>query len=517
LHSGLFYFALMNLIKRYWEQQPLTLLLVVGLFFRLVAAIFSKGWGMFDDHYLVIEASQSWVDDFDYNNWLPWNQDTDNPVPDGHSFFYVGLHYYFFSFLQNVLGIVDPQVKMYFVRIIHAFYSLLTISLSYKITKKLSNEHLAKHVGLLIALLWLFPILSVKNLVEMVCIPPLLGVAWNFIRYEEEKKNKFLLFAGLLIGIAIGIRYQAGFFAMGFGLYLLIRKYWAGATIFGLVGIGTFFLTQASDLFIWERPFAEFGEYIRYNIEHRVSYFDRPWYMYLGTVGGLLIPPVSLMLMAGFGYKWKKYLVLVLPSFLFFAFHSYFPNKQERFILPFIPFLIIVGIMGWDAIQKNFSFWQKRPKLISGSWKFFWGLNTIVLIFITPAYTKRSQVEAMYWLRNVGDYNNLIVDASHVDNPRNPPKFYLGSWKAHYWTTRKTTAEDVRNMVEQSSPDMRPNYVVFMEEEQVAERKARFEKGYDCELDLVATIDPSYIDALLHTLNPNNENFTTRIYKINEH
>ena len=59
------------------------------------------------------------------------------------------------------------------------------------------------------------------------------------------------------------------------------------------------------------------------------------------------------------------------------------------------------------------------------------------------------------------------------------------------------------------------NYVVFLEEDRVEERKKRFEEGYGCKLDLVATIDPSYIDALLHWLNPNNENFTTRIYKIN--
>jgi len=505
----------MNQIKRYWDQHPLAFLLVVGLFFRLVAAIFSKGWGMFDDHFLVIEASQSWVDDFDYNNWLPWNQE--NPQPDGHSFFYVGLHYLLFQLLQNGLGIFDPQIKMYIVRIIHAFYSLLIISLSFKITKKLSTEAIAKQVGLLMAILWLFPILSVKNLVEVVCIPPLLGVAWNFIRYEGDQQKKWLVYAGLLIGVSIGIRYQTGFFAMGFGLYLLIRKNWFGAVTFGLIGISTFFLTQISDLFIWDKPFAEFGEYVRYNIEHRVSYFDRPWYMYLGTIGGLLIPPVSLMLMAGFGYKWKKYLILVLPSFLFFAFHSYFPNKQERFILPFVPFLIIVGLMGWTAIQEHYSFWKKRPKLIRGSWIFFWSLNTLLLIFITPAYTKRSQVEAMYWLRNVGDYNNMIVEASHVDTPRNPPKFYLGSWKGHFFTTKNIPAEKVRKWVAKFPPEDHPNYVVFLEEDRVEERKERFETGYDCELELAATIDPSYIDALLHWLNPNNENFTTRIYKIREH
>ena len=74
-----------------------------------------------DDHFLVIEVAQSWTDGSDYNNWLPGSGNTQ---PSGHSFFYCGLHYLFFSVLQ-FLGVVNPEVKMFLVRLVHALLSLL--------------------------------------------------------------------------------------------------------------------------------------------------------------------------------------------------------------------------------------------------------------------------------------------------------------------------------------------------------------------------------------------------------
>ena len=87
----------MKYLQDYWERKPLSLILWLAVFLRLISVIFAKGWGMHDDHFLVIEASQSWVDGVDYNYWLPGNA-ANNP-PQGHSWFYVGIHYFIFHFL----------------------------------------------------------------------------------------------------------------------------------------------------------------------------------------------------------------------------------------------------------------------------------------------------------------------------------------------------------------------------------------------------------------------------------
>ena len=114
-----------QLFVTFKTYSPLTQLLLLGSFFRLLAVIFSKGFGWHDDHFLIIEASQSWVDHEDYNNWLPSAAAPDRE-PSGHSLFYTGIHYFIFKALTAV-GITDPQSKMIFVRLLHAAWSLLVI------------------------------------------------------------------------------------------------------------------------------------------------------------------------------------------------------------------------------------------------------------------------------------------------------------------------------------------------------------------------------------------------------
>mgnify|MGYP005992722111 FL=1 len=86
---------MLNKIKYYWNNNPLLVVVILASLIRLIAAIFSKGYGMQDDHFLVVEPAEGWVHNFDQNNWLNNNEDS---IPSGHSFFYVGLHYLFFSF-----------------------------------------------------------------------------------------------------------------------------------------------------------------------------------------------------------------------------------------------------------------------------------------------------------------------------------------------------------------------------------------------------------------------------------
>ncbi|MDZ7741114.1 MAG: hypothetical protein U5Q03_05025 [Bacteroidota bacterium] len=113
------------------------------------------------------------MDGYDHSKWLPGS--TQDASPAGHSFFYVGFHYLFLYFLKWI-GISDPQAKMLLVRLIHAAYSLLTIVLGYKIALRIHNIRSARLVGLLLSIYWLMPFLSVPNLVEVVCVPPMLPI-----------------------------------------------------------------------------------------------------------------------------------------------------------------------------------------------------------------------------------------------------------------------------------------------------------------------------------------------------
>ena len=496
-----------------WNERPLRLILFLALFFRLLAVVFSKGYGMHDDHFLVIESSQSWVDGYDYNDWLP-SSNNGKINPSGHSFTYCGLHYLFFSGLRSI-GITDAQTKMYFVRLLHALLSLLVVYYGYRITEKLAGMRTARTAGLLLALYFFMPMLSVRNLVEMACIPFLLYPAWMVIERDEKLSPLLWLLAGLILGFAFNIRFQSILFTAGFGLALLLRKKWMGAI---LTGVG--FLVCAAgvqgitDTIIWGQPFVEFKEYVKYNMENAAAYSTKAWYMYFTVLGGLLIPPVSLFLLFGFFRSWKKYLLLFLPSFVFFAFHSYFPNKQERFILPIFPFVIILGMIGWNEFIAASSFWEKRKRMLRGCWIFFWILNCIPLFFISVAYSKRNKVEPMSWLSEKGDVKGFIVE--NGDSPDQPlmPMYYLERWVHEFYVNRDVSPAAFADMMKITDDKLKPNYVIFVNAENIDVRVSKMRTVFP-EMKYLATVEPSFIDKVMHWLNPkNNQNVTCYIYSI---
>ena len=496
-------------IKQYKSNHPVFLLLIIGFIPRLVSIIFSKGYGMHDDHFLVIEAAQSWVDGYDYNAWLPWNQE--NPVAKGHSFFYVGIHFLILKFFA-VLGLEDPQVKMFWIRLMHGLYSLLAIPPIYYISKKISNTKIAFDTTLIFALLWFLPLLSVRNLVELVSVPPLLWATWVLFK-NEKIEWKSALGAGLLLGVAMAVRFHMSLFIGGIGLVLLFQCRIIPAIIFGLGVVVSLSITQAGDLVIWGKPFVELTEYVMYNLANKKSYFVAPWYQYIGTVGGLLLPPLGAIWFFFFFKNWKRYTLLFWPCLIFFLFHSYFPNKQERFILPVIPFFIILGNISWVE------FVEKRPKWATTSkwfYRIFWGINSFLLLVVSPAYSKRSRVESMSFVGSQPNYNGVVVEYSVKDSAPMMPLFYTKSWNAQIVITDKKTYGWGRDFRDLNSKDLalRPNHIVFFEPQDIESRVANIEQEYNCSLIYMETIDPSYVDATLHWLNPFNNNETAFVYEI---
>ncbi len=462
---------------------------------------------MHDDHFLVIEAAQSWADDYDYNNWLPWNN---SGKPSGHSWFYVGLHYFLFEFL-NFINLDDPQGKMFVVRFIHAVYSVFVIITGYRIAKRLGTEQDAIRVGWLLSLLWFIPSTSVRNLVEWVCVVPLLLSSYYVIKAErEESQGRNFFYAGIFAGIAMSIRFQSLFFLLGTGIYLLFQKRIKGGLVLSTGFLLSFFITQGADILFYHRPFVEVTAYIEYNLIHATTYFDRPWYQYILTVGGMLIPPVSVFLIAGYFKAYKKAMVLVLPSLVFFIFHSWFPNKQERFILPFIPFFIIAGTIGWGMICEG----KLTGSMERFSWRLFWVLNTAGLLVLSTTYSKRSMTDAMYFLYKQADFNNFIMEVSHRDSQQWPPQFYSGKWNHAFCIYKEYTTRDfVRYSGREKDFDY-PHYILFFQEDNLWQRIAQFKMITGKKLKFVYKAEPSWFDHLLHTLNPRNKNEPVYIFNI---
>lgn len=497
-------------ILEMWKNNPLKLIILTAIILRIISAIFSKGFGMHDDHFLVLEPPQSWVDGYDYNRWLPGS--SSEAVPSGHSFFYVGIHYLILLFFKYA-GIADPQTKMFIIRLLHAAFSLITVYYGYKITLKLSNGNTAKITGLMLAALWFMPVLSVRNLVEVVCIPFMMLATWKIIKHSVLKSAAIHFFvAGVLVGLGFSVRFQTLFFAFGLGLAVLLSRRWKESILYAIGFFLSATMVQGGiDFFVWGKPFMELGEYVRYNIGNSGSYINNSWYNYLLLIAGILIPPVSLFIFTGYVRDWRKNLILFLPAFIFLLFHSLFPNKQERFILPVIPFILVGGMIGWQRFISEVRWFSGRKKIIQVSWSIFWILNVILLIPVTVMYSKKARVESMTYLSRYPGIEYILIENSNRGEVQMTPVFYSGQRIYDYAVTNASGADKLPERVVHD-PKYQPRFFLFFETENLEERVQKMKQVFP-HIEFETTIEPGMIDRILYWLNPLNRNQTIVIYR----
>jgi 4-amino-4-deoxy-L-arabinose transferase-like glycosyltransferase len=496
--------------KSLWEKKPLQFILLLALVLRLIAVIFSKGYGMHDDHFLVIETAQSWFDGAAYNNWFLERETGSTPTI--LNFFYAGLHYIMFYLLESI-GITDPQAKMYFVRFLHALWSLLIVYYGYKITEKLADQKTAKTAGIILAALWIMPFMGVHNLVEAVCIPFLLAGYWYLYTAPLQKRYYLsIFFPALLFGLSFTLRFQTILIPVGIGIALLFRNKWLECLAFGSGILLIILLTHGfTDWLIWGEPFKELQVYVSHNIDHRFDYTVSPWYTYMLVILGVLVPPVSLMLFAGYFKTWRKHAMFFFPILLFLVFHSYFPNKQERFIFPILPAMVILGTIGWKEITEKFTFWRRNPKMVRGAWIFFWVVNIFLLALFTTMYSKKARIESMTYLAKYSEIKALVTEDSNRGYASMLPLFYLEQWPEVYTVSQDHPITGLENAMRVDTT-LSPSFVLFFDSKNLESRLESMKKVIPG-LVPEAVIEPGLMDRILHRLNPVNANQQVFIYR----
>jgi hypothetical protein len=499
---------------------PLSFIMLIALAVRLLAAFFSKGFAFHDDHFDVITIAQAWLDGVPY--WL------NEPMPPRHSMLYMLVHYALFYVLEAV-GIYSPDVKMTVVRVLHGLYSLLVVYFGYKITERLSNTVNARLVGLMLALVWFMPFMSVRNLVEMVCIPPYLAAFYLLVKQEQTPQKRLMpyFWAGALFALAFTIRYHTVLLAGGVGLVLLYRRQWRELFSFaaGFLVLAT--LVQGTiDVIFFDYPFHSVVAYFLYNSENATSFSTGPVYRFALTILGFLVPPVSVFLMLGYARTARLAPTLFWGGLLFFLAHSLFPNKQERFILPLLPLVMILGVIGWQQFVSTSAFWHRRRNLLAFSWGFFWVLNIIAAVGMALTYTKKSRVAPLVYLSEKQDLDALVLEFGN-HSVKMPPAFYLGRIGAEYEEVKKNekmvwdayhtgkglpeefvmlytlnedkTPQQLASEIQEAT--LQPDYIVVVGTDDLEERMERLHVLFP-NLELEHTVTPSLYDQLLHLLNP---------------
>jgi hypothetical protein len=218
----------------------------------------------------------------------------------------------------------------------------------------------------------------------------------------------------------------------------------------------------------------------------------------------------------GYIKGFRKLLIITLPVFIFLLIHAIISNKQERFILPVIPFFIISGIIGMNDLIFNKPYWQKHKKFIKVSWIIFWSLSCLALPFVTVHYSKRSRCEAMYYLYQYKDnINSIVLNDMNYNEPEWMPLFYLGKWHVgELMISKENPFQNFRNWIKTIDKKDYPQFVLFFGEENL---QARVDTVKTVMPDIVydKTIHSSFIDWLLHAMNKHNNNQTVFIYRNN--
>lgn len=499
-------------MKNLYKRHPFKVIIGVAILLRITAAIFSQGYLMHDDHFLIIETSGSWADGEDALGWLPGTEFSFGE-PQGHSLFFPGVNMYVIKSIK-FLGISDPKIIMLFVRLFTSIFSIFVVVFGIKLARKLTDEGTSTLIGWVLAALWFLPFLGARSLVELVCIPFLILPIYQIIKYQTEKTSIWnILLVGIILGLAFSIRFQTALFTFGIGLYFVLYKKWMEALLLTIgFGIITLVLQGGIDYVIWGRPFAEMEAYIDYNAKSSGDYALTQWWAYPLMLLFFSLSIVNLGWFFGFFRVFKKYLLICLPVFIFLAFHTYFPNRQERFILPVVPLFLIVGIIGWTEFlqQKNKVAFNKINTF--GIWMFFI-LNIPLGLFLDFSYSKKSRIEAAYYMyQKPHDSFSILIENTAGGNVPQYPKFYSQNWETHEFYLGNPADFQKLRWYKTTERGMRVQYILFFDTKDIEIRVDSL-KNYYPNIQKETLIESGLIDQILHKLNPRNNNHDVYIYK----
>lgn len=168
-------------------------------------------------------------------------------------------------------------------------------------------------------------------------------------------------------------------------------------------------------------------------------------------------------------------------------------------------------MIGWNEFSKKSSFWEKRKKIIHGSWVFFWVLNLLLLPVVSTTYSKKAKVEAMMYLSNYENVGTIMYNSYRAYSNVMCPRSYLGQWVMEQSITSDLPVEELKDYVLNDST-YQPRFILFFEEVDLDKRITETKELYP-NIVFEKKFNPGLIDRVVHWLNPINANETITLYR----
>ena len=527
------------------EGKWLRRVLLAAAVVRLIASIFSEGYIMSDDHFLAVEPVSSWVQGENYHNWYPnaYNE-TDHAQPFSYAYYF--LNFVILKFCA-LIGIANPFIQAFVLRLAHAALSLWGVYLFVKLAERLISSVTWRMYAIWF---WVFggvvTVFSVHQLVETACIPFVLLAYLYVLKYFERERMSAIIIASLAFSVSVGMRYQLVFFPLTMGIYLLWKRKWSGAVLFGIFFTLGFALTQIDNLLFWHKPiYQHLLDYQSYNATHFSDYPSNV-FSYFALISYYIFPVVTVVFLLSLRRRpdakqdsakdamqdvsqdsakdalqdvsqdslkdvlqdASQVVPIIIGAIVFIVFHLIFPNRQERFLLPAVPFVLLLMIR---TIFKRYpceasckascatsfaescetSFEESCNTSFEESWLhkamrwsiYLSAIYTVAYSFYIP---KSKYLEASKVLYERGDFQNVVIDNWKGEESVWLPMHYVGKFVHPFSMTNKKSLDQLKQQITHQSfydakrlPAPSPNYLILWgNEESHLRAKAYEESGF---------------------------------------
>jgi hypothetical protein len=481
-------------MKKLITAHPLLTILILAVFLRLIAVIFSQGYMASDDHHETIEVAWKWHVEgkiLNDDGVLTWSHVAGQDIKRSPVY---NLFLLLIFKLGSFLGLSSLNQHMYLQRIIHALASLLPVIYTYKYLLYQCDRKTALYGGLAAAVFFIMPFLAVRNLIEMVAADLLVPGLFYAQRGINEKENRDLVIAGILGGLAWVIRPHVIMAVLPVIAILLIKRASLKALIaFTLPLLVVFTLAGLLDLymiggFLWSQY-----QYFAINTTV-VPWAAQPFYFYIPTILLYFLPPFSLIFLGAIFQKRiiRNHGVMFWGFLVFLISHSIFSSKYARFLMPVFPLILILGMVGLYYMFQGAGWYFKRSWLRKSLWTYAILINFILLIPTTLNYSHKGRIEPLVFLSQQNDIEGIIYYC--IERKVLIPFQYLGDEQVDYAMVR-TYAE-----LESLKPDDF-NYAVIFTDNRLDEHIDSLKTLYQ-RIKPVMHSSPSIVDYILQRLNP---------------
>ena len=449
---------------------------LIAVLARLLYAVVSPGFHARDDYFHVLEPALQWLDD---PEWI-W-ADSTTPGAGIRSFLLPKV----VQGLLEISATLSPSNQLRVIGGFLALWSSLIVPLSLPLIARLSPQNRSNQL-FLAWLIALHPALvygAPKLLIEMQCLP-LLMASLSLLVLSRHHLTEAI--AGILFGFAVYIRYQAvttATFALVF--ILLTRGKTAEKCISLLVviagAIAGLCLGGVYDLNTDGRFLGPLIQNIQVNLEPSAELTRSSPLSYLGILLVLACPWVAPKI------QWAKLRLtptswaLIAGALSFIVVHSATPHKEERFLYPILPMLLLIFGFAWSSLPSTAI--RLRKSLV------VFHLSLTALLFtVHPQIATRQALEG---LRDT-NVSSLISLGPEVQS------FFIRPLKADVARNRKFTSAWLNAAIKQKNHEA--FFILSYQAQTATVEQALAANKLEC--DAPTVYRQNWADALAYKLNP---------------